>query len=84
MRQRRNRHRQQRQTCAATVKEEELDALVTCSRGATTRAFEAAMQEEALSNTIVANHMYEEDPKNNGEAMRSAKVRIGKLKCMKN
>lgn len=39
----------------------------------TKRSSEAAVQEEAVSNTSVASHMYEEDPNNYGEAMRSAK-----------
>uniref|UniRef100_A0AAV1V1E2 Reverse transcriptase Ty1/copia-type domain-containing protein n=1 Tax=Peronospora matthiolae TaxID=2874970 RepID=A0AAV1V1E2_9STRA len=43
------------------------------TRGASKRAQEFAGQEEPASNTSIVNHVYERDPKNYGEAMRSSK-----------
>lgn len=43
------------------------------TRGASKRAQEVAAQEEPASNTSVVNHVYESDPKNYSEAMRSPK-----------
>ncbi|CAI5716718.1 unnamed protein product [Peronospora effusa] len=41
--------------------------------GAAKRAQKAAAQEKPVSNTSTVNHVYERDPKNYGEALRSLK-----------
>ncbi|CAI5732629.1 unnamed protein product [Peronospora farinosa] len=43
------------------------------TRGAAKRAQKAAAQEGPVGNTSTVNHVYERDPKNYGEAMRSSK-----------
>ncbi|CAI5736693.1 unnamed protein product [Peronospora farinosa] len=46
------------------------------TRGAAKRAQKTAAQEEPVRNTSTVYHVYERDPKNYGEAMRSSKERL--------